>query len=188
MATEDAFSYDNDEWFYKAVKTKTARRVKPEIKKEWEKTGQLPPDGIYEYWVRRSSLFAPKQAAVVYTPNKMVRARKWLEAEQYGLTVFDTMKHLDEFLGKQKNLPYQYEIWACAVEHPRWVYEERSRLERYYLRTKRRFEEFMFNLTCTREGHKWPEGTVMCDRVKLVYCVERHITMDDKFPVVIQPF
>lgn len=172
-------------WFYKAVRTRICHRVKPTMRKEFNDAavGSVV-ESMCESWVRRSSLFAPARAGVVYIPNKMVYPHEWLRKEQYGLTVFDTRKHLNEFVGKQGFVPSSYEVWACRVENPRWLYEEKSRLERYYICTERRLDQFLFNTCCTREGRKWPEGTVMCDGVKLVYCIERHNGIEDKFPVV----
>ena len=103
-------------------------------------------------------------ACVKYEPNKWVEAPEWLQERGYHLTAFEDLKVAEkwtnEILRLNADLPLFLEIWEAEADG---VVED----------LPPKCNEFAvdYEKLLPRLG-VWPEGTVMCRRLKLVKKVE----------------
>jgi len=100
------------------------------------------------------SAFISGEASVKYLSGKYVRAPQWLEKRGYYITAFKQFWHALAYFCFQSNL----EIWVART--PKIIEEKR-------LPCPCDIEKLSYGQYC-RSWLYWPQGTVMCRKIKLL--------------------
>jgi len=100
------------------------------------------------------SAFISGEASIKYLPGKYVRAPRWLEERGYYITAFKEFWQALAYLICRPD----FEIWEAKA--PKIIEEER-------LPWTCDIDKLSYG-QCCRSWLFWPEGTIMCPKIKLL--------------------